>query len=342
MSTAEESPTDTGQISVAELLARNGRTGTGTSSGAGGGGRRRRGESGGGISVTELTGELPKVRATTSHRRAVLDPDEADETPAEAVSAPPDPTPAAAPEPVETQHEDDTTSHAWSALEREPELLSGGSVASELLRNSIEATRDKPDKPEPESEAPEPQVAKAPDAAQEFPIVDVPTWAITGEVDVRDDLAEKDTAEKDTAEKGTAEKGAIDRPKQAEPTTQVSAGTAESTDDTDPETDEATDSTEADAEPDEHSERDSIKQWLALAGEAAVALIVGGLLFKGFERLWDMMPWVALVLSVLVILGLVALVRVVRKTDDILSFVIAIVVGIFITIGPLAFLLSTG
>ncbi len=65
-------------------------------------------------------------------------------------------------------------------------------------------------------------------------------------------------------------------------------------------------------------------------------------MFKGFEKLWDMLPWVALVLALIVIVGLVAVVRVLRKTDDITSFVIAVVVGMIVTLGPLAFLLTSG
>ncbi|WFR73750.1 hypothetical protein P9209_09370 [Prescottella defluvii] len=64
-------------------------------------------------------------------------------------------------------------------------------------------------------------------------------------------------------------------------------------------------------------------------------------MFKGFEKLWDMLPMVALVLAVLVIVGLVAMVRILRRTDDITSLVIALVAGVFVTLGPLAFLLST-
>ena len=60
------------------------------------------------------------------------------------------------------------------------------------------------------------------------------------------------------------------------------------------------------------------------------------------EKLWDMLPWVALVLALIVIVGLVAVVRVLRKTDDITSFVIAVVVGMIVTLGPLAFLLTSG
>ncbi|WP_330250658.1 hypothetical protein OG874_31230 [Nocardia sp. NBC_00565] len=83
------------------------------------------------------------------------------------------------------------------------------------------------------------------------------------------------------------------------------------------------------------------RQWMILGGQSTGAAIAGMLLFKGFERMWEMLPWVALCLAMIVILGLVALVRILRRTDDILSTVIAVVVGIFVTLGPLAFLLST-
>jgi hypothetical protein len=83
------------------------------------------------------------------------------------------------------------------------------------------------------------------------------------------------------------------------------------------------------------------KQWMILGGQSTGAAVAGMLLFKGFERMWEMLPWVALALAMIVILGLVALVRILRRTDDILSTVIAVVVGTFVTLGPLAFLLST-
>ncbi|MGW5111563.1 hypothetical protein [Nocardia sp. NPDC004123] len=83
------------------------------------------------------------------------------------------------------------------------------------------------------------------------------------------------------------------------------------------------------------------RQWLMIASQSVGAAVAGMLLFKGFERMWEMLPWVALALAMIVILGLVALVRVLRRTDDIFSTVIAVVVGVFVTLGPLAFLLST-
>ena len=89
------------------------------------------------------------------------------------------------------------------------------------------------------------------------------------------------------------------------------------------------------------SEATGRRQWLVLAGQVVGAAVAGMLLFKGFEKMWDVLPFVALALAVVVILGLVALVRVLRRTDDLYSTVIAVVVGIFVTLGPLAFLLST-
>lgn len=68
---------DSSQLSVAELLARNGQQGGGSSSG-GGGGRRRR--SGRGISVAELTGDLPVVKPGSSSH-AASDDDVADSAP---------------------------------------------------------------------------------------------------------------------------------------------------------------------------------------------------------------------------------------------------------------------
>ncbi|MEU4316894.1 hypothetical protein [Nocardia sp. NPDC024068] len=87
---------------------------------------------------------------------------------------------------------------------------------------------------------------------------------------------------------------------------------------------------------------DPRKQWIMLGVQSVGAALVGMVLFKGFEQLWEMQPLAALALAVVVILGLVALVRILRRTDDIFSTVIAVVVGVFVTLGPLAFLLSTG
>ena len=77
-------------------------------------------------------------------------------------------------------------------------------------------------------------------------------------------------------------------------------------------------------------------------GQSVLAVIFGAGLFIGFDQLWRWNTIVALVLSVLVILGLVIAVRVVRKTEDIASTLIAVAVGALVTLGPLALLQSYG
>lgn len=78
--------------------------------------------------------------------------------------------------------------------------------------------------------------------------------------------------------------------------------------------------------------------WVVLQSILAVAFGAG--LFIAFDQLWKWNHIVALVLSVLVILGLVVGVRVVRKTEDIASTLIAVAVGALVTLGPLALLQS--
>ena len=77
-----------------------------------------------------------------------------------------------------------------------------------------------------------------------------------------------------------------------------------------------------------------------VVGQCIIAVVFGAGLFIAFDQLWKWNNIVALVLSVLVILGLVVGVRVVRKTEDIGSTLIAVAVGALVTLGPLALLQS--
>ncbi len=79
---------------------------------------------------------------------------------------------------------------------------------------------------------------------------------------------------------------------------------------------------------------------LWIVGQSIFAVLFGAGLFVAFDQLWRWNNIVALVLSVLVILGLVVAVRVVRKTEDIGSTLIALAVGALVTLGPLALLQS--
>jgi hypothetical protein len=93
---------------------------------------------------------------------------------------------------------------------------------------------------------------------------------------------------------------------------------------------------------DEHtwSRSDSLKFTGMVVLQSFLAVAFGAGLFIAFDQLWRWNNIVALVLSVLVILGLVVGVRVVRKTEDIGSTLIAVAVGALVTLGPLALLQS--
>lgn len=85
----------------------------------------------------------------------------------------------------------------------------------------------------------------------------------------------------------------------------------------------------------------ALRQWFGLAAQTVLGVVVGAAVFLGFIRLWDVLPYVALVLAVLVILAMAAVVRILRKTDDSVSILLAVVVGVIVTIGPLVFVLSS-
>jgi hypothetical protein len=88
------------------------------------------------------------------------------------------------------------------------------------------------------------------------------------------------------------------------------------------------------------SRRETLQTGGMVVLQSILAVGFGAGLFIAFDQLWRWNNIVALVLSVLVILGLVVGVRVVRKTEDIASTLIAVAVGALVTLGPLALLQS--
>ncbi|PKZ65486.1 hypothetical protein CYJ73_10300 [Gordonia terrae] len=98
---------------------------------------------------------------------------------------------------------------------------------------------------------------------------------------------------------------------------------------------------EADDAPDgaaDDAEQSPVKAWLLLFGQAVAGLAVGVGLFWGFTELWRWNPYFALVLAVLVIFGIVTLSHVVRRTKDLPTTLLALGVGLLVTIGPLVLL----
>lgn len=83
-------------------------------------------------------------------------------------------------------------------------------------------------------------------------------------------------------------------------------------------------------------------QWLVLIGQVLAGLAVGVALFWGFTELWRWNVYFALVLAVAVIFGMVTLVHVVRRSQDLISTLLALGVGLLVTIGPLVLLLVAG
>ena len=328
---SDEAQPDTGQISVAELLARNGQAGAKRDGG------RRRGRPGG-ISVAELTGDLPRLRVTeTGSIHAIVDDSDGDTTrAAPAVTAEDEPaapaktiddvrqrkrpqieirtttTPERDPaqersggdqvqerrggDPAPEGVHEPTRAHAWSAVDREPELISGSTVAGELLRKQQGEAESVP-----EAEPTSPNKAALGKKANSS------KKTVLGKKEALDEKAAGADEKRAAAEEKARAKAEAKAAKQASA-----------------------------------PEHGHARQWLSLIGQAVIAIVIGALLFKGFEQLWVSMQWVALALAVVVIIGLVAVVRILRKTDDMLSLVIAMIVGLFVTLGPLVFVLTTG
>lgn len=301
---------DTGQVSVAELLARNGAK-VGTQAG---GGRRRRGMAGG-ISVAELTGEIPIVR------------------------------------PVENATPEGTAPEVDEPAVDEPEVAPDEPAADEHVRDE----RPEPARPEPVRPTPAQAVRPSRPTPAFGPARQVrPEPALfSGAPSVVVDKLRADTRDRADDARPVDARPVDPRPVEADD--EVTSANAETTivpaiDPHDHETDHETDhegpETKAETETEDAPAapakgRSPVRQWLSLLGQGVIAIVLGALLFKGFERLWEMLPWVALVLAFFVIVGLVAVVRVLRRTDDIVSILLAVVVGGFVTLGPLAFMLST-
>ncbi|CDO09492.1 hypothetical protein C1S82_09540 [Mycolicibacterium cosmeticum] len=313
--------TSTRPISVAELLAKNGSIGAPSP----GGRRRRRRGNADAVTVAELTGEIPIVNYHTGEHEVI----DAETTPDNGRVEAPSEEPAA---PAEAE----VAVEAQSVLEQ-PQV-----------------TEDEPDaQPEPEAQ-PEPvphythhglrrSAALPAGGAEEMspdPLID------------DDELAAVDLTDVDLTADPQAVTGGTDALPSAFPSylsrvpgpEDIDLGgpdTAATLTDTAVVTDEpgAELAEEAEAEP--ATSRSPFLHGVWIVAQSIFAVLFGAGLFVAFDQLWKWNNIVALVLSVLVILGLVVGVRVVRRTEDIASTLIAVAVGALVTLGPLALLQST-
>lgn len=367
MTEPQDDHTSTRPISVAELLARNGTIG---SPPVGGRRRRRRGNSDA-VTVAELTGEIPIVTDT----RVVEEPapaPEVEEPPAapEAVETPEVPEVPEAPEPPAAEVEAEAEAEAPPIepdVEPEPSATAAtnGAVEHAPEPELSEAEADyaahlaqRDAEPEPLDFAPPP---RRPQAAPRSGFDEASGGAeqmspdpVVDDEDSDDHLALLDLEDvEDTAQDGAeaeAETPSRNRPTFLRSNSDTLFGGQSVADDLarrgrQP-TPEDIDLGEEDdgfvdvvpAEPAATSPGSSFLRGVWVVAQCILAVAFGAGLFIAFDQLWKWNSIVALVLGVLVILGLVVGVRVVRKTEDIGSTLIAVAVGAMVTFGPLALL----
>lgn len=92
---------------------------------------------------------------------------------------------------------------------------------------------------------------------------------------------------------------------------------------------------------DTEPKRGGVGQWIVLLFQLLGAMVAGAALFVAFQLLWKDLTFVALALAIVVIIGLVAIVRVLRRGNDWLSIALAVLVGAGVTFGPLLLRLLT-
>lgn len=81
------------------------------------------------------------------------------------------------------------------------------------------------------------------------------------------------------------------------------------------------------------------REWAIMAGQLALAVIGGAVVWLGFNWLWGFLPAAALAASLAVIIGLVLIVRKIRKAEDLQTTVLAVLVGLVVTVTPAVLLL---
>ncbi|MGE2832870.1 hypothetical protein [Mycobacterium sp. SMC-4] len=323
-------------ISVAELLARNGTIGAPP---VGGRRRRRRGNADA-VTVAELTGEIPVIRDTDTAppvEEPVAEEAAVEETADEDASAEAEPE-LRAEDLDEDQDEDQDEAHAEEealAEEIDEDDEYADAVAADTAQveqretppedEPAPAAEDDPAAADAEHMSPDPVEVDEDEDDSALLLEDAPDpedLDAEAALEVDDDTDDTDSDELPSYLRSTSEPP-LDGPTLADDVTRTE-------DDADL----------VDEEVDEPRQMSSLVHGLWIVGQSIFAVVFGAGLFIAFDQLWKWNNIVALVLSVLVILGLVVAVRVVRKTEDIGSTLIAVAVGALVTLGPLALLQS--
>ncbi|MCO1579301.1 hypothetical protein M8C13_26465 [Crossiella sp. SN42] len=85
--------------------------------------------------------------------------------------------------------------------------------------------------------------------------------------------------------------------------------------------------------------RSPAKEWLMMVVQLGGGVLGGAGLWLGFQWLWRAIPSITLFLALAVIGGMVWLVRKIRKADDLQTILLAVLVGLVVTVSPAALLL---
>jgi hypothetical protein len=308
-------PNDTTRpISVAELLAKNGTHGAPAPARR----RRRRGNSDA-VTVAELTGEIPIITDDIEPAKAAH---KSSGPVAKAVSAQPAEKPSFWSEPEARWPESAPPRPRQAGPEPRESRLQPSSYPRPVRTNGrTEADRaeDRNDKPSERAGA----EGMAPDPIEDYAGMSVDVM----DADVRD----AETAIEDSAYVRSYLQSLTGKDDDSHDSSYRDiADVAEEEDYPD----------DFDDEPHTWTRAESLRFGAMVVLQSILAVAFGAGLFIAFDQLWRWNNIVALVLSVLVILGLVVGVRVVRKTEDIGSTLIAVAVGALVTLGPLALLQS--
>jgi hypothetical protein len=97
-----------------------------------------------------------------------------------------------------------------------------------------------------------------------------------------------------------------------------------------------------DEEPDVPEYGSPVREWAVMVAQIGIGVVGGAALWLICEWLWQQLPVVALAVVLAVITGLVWVVRRVRRAEDLQTTVIAVLVGLFVTVSPAALLLVGG
>ena len=341
--------TSTRPISVAELLAKNGSIGAP----APGGRRRRRRGNADAVTVAELTGEIPIVNFHTDEHQAIDTDTDNGHVEAQSVLEQPqvtddepetDEPETDEPEPAEPETGESET--AQTITEEPPTAAAEADYQAHVaqrdadfeplvfdprahrthhgLRRSaaLPAGGAEEMSPDPllDEDDDETEAAAAGAATAAFPsYLRSSSDTLFGGDTVADDLARR-------VRTPGPEDIDLDGPASAATLADTAVVTEEPGDDLDEDRD---------------ATRSPFLRGVWIVAQSIFAVAFGAGLFVAFDQLWKWNNIVALVLSVLVILGLVVGVRVVRRTEDVASTLIAVAVGALVTLGPLALLQST-